>query len=774
MASVGSLAAAKDLPAEDLTEVMQRYCMVCHNDQLRTGNLSLQGFDVANPVARARTAEKVILKLRVGMMPPPGMPRPGGDTLLALVEELEERLDQAAAANPNPGSRSFQRLNGPEYENSIRELLGLEVDASEYLTPDTKSNNFDNIVDVQLMSPTLIEAFLRAASEISRLAVGNPDATPKESRYLVPREVSQADRIEGAPLGTRGGLSVLHNFPADGDYTFRMRVMTGRIATEQEQLEISIDGERVAVLHIDPFQNELDPIRTEPVFVRAGPHQVTAAFVRRYEGPVADLVSPYGMTRLGLWAGGQQYGIHGLDHLRDLVIRGPYNATGVSETPSRQKIFTCRPLSPTEVRPCATEILSRLAAEAFRRPVRGEELNDLMLLYEQGEREGSFEVGVRTGLEYILASPHFVFRFEEHDGGRAGESYEIGDLDLASRLSYFLWATPPDEDLLALARQGKLSDRGVLEAQTRRMLADPRSEALATRFLHQWLRLEGVERVVPDVFLYPNYNSQLGEAMQRETELFFYDLVRNDRSALELFTADYTFVNERLARHYGIQGVAGEEFRRVQYPDAIRRGLLGHASVLMLTSIPERTSPVLRGKWVMEVILGTPPPPPPPGVPELEETEGATEEGRILTTRERMEIHRANPTCNACHRFMDPLGLALDNFDVVGKWRIWENGAPLDTRGEIWDGTPVSNPIELQQALLKRPVPLLQNFTQQMMAYALGRRVEYYDMPAIRKIVDDAATNDYRMSSFVLGIVTSDAFRMRKPSVVATESNSDQ
>ena len=789
VASVGSLAAAEDLTAEDLaaedlTAVMQRYCMVCHNDQMRTGNLSLQGFDVANPVARARTAEKVILKLRVGMMPPPGMPRPGGDTLLALVEELEERLDRAAAANPNPGSRSFQRLNVPEFENSIRELLGLEVDASEYLTPDTKSNNFDNIVDVQLMSPTLIDGFLRAASEISRLAVGDPDATPKESRYYVSREVSQTDRIEGAPLGTRGGLSVLHNFPADGEYTFLAGVFSGGVAAYTgeawEQLEISIDGERVAVLNMDRWQgvgedNEyVELIRAEPVFVRAGPHQVTAAFVRRYEGPVADLVTPYGMTRLGLWAGGQQYGIHVLDHLRDLVIRGPYNATGVSETPSRQKIFTCRPLSPTEVRPCATEILSRLAAEAFRRPVRGEELDHLTLLYEQGEREGGFEVGVRTGLEYILASPHFVFRFEEHDGGRAGESYRIGDFDLASRLSYFLWATPPDEDLLALARQGKLSDRGVLEAQTRRMLADPRSEALATRFLHQWLRLEGVERVVPDVFIYPNYTSQLGEAIQRETELFFYDLVRNDRSVLELYTADYTFVNERLAKHYGIQGVAGEEFRRVQYPDATRRGLLGHASVLMLTSIPARTSPVLRGKWVMEVILGTPPPPPPPGVPALEETEEATEEGRTLTTRERMELHRRNPTCNACHRFMDPLGLALDNFDVVGKWRIWENGAPLDTRGEIWDGTPVSNPLELQQALLKRPVPLLRNFTEQMMAYAVGRRVEYYDMPAIRKIVDDAAKNDYRMSSFILGTVTSDAFRMRKPSVVATESNGGQ
>ena len=779
--SVGSLAAAEDLAAEDLTAVMQQYCMVCHNDQLLTGNLSLEGFDVENPVPRAETAEKVIKKLRVGMMPPPGMPRPGGDTLLALVEELETRLDRAAAANPNPGNRSFQRLNRSEYESSIRELLALEVDAGEYLPPDTKSNNFDNIVDVQLMSPTLIDAFLRAASEISRLAVGNSDATPKESQYQIPREVSQADRVEGAPLGTRGGLSVLHNFVADGEYQFRVNVFAGansalHTADSPEQLEISIDGERVALLNIDRYLGLVDfmargrgELRTEPIFVRAGPHQVSAAFLKKFDGPLADLVSPHDMTELTLilqqGGAGRNYGLLVLPHLKYLVIRGPYNATGVSETPSRQKIFTCRPLSPAEVRPCATEILSRLATKAFRRPVRGEEFDVVMSFYEEGEKEGGFEVGVRTGLEYILASPHFVFRVEELDGGREGESYRIGDFDLASRLSYFLWATPPDEELLALAREGKLSDRGVLVAQTRRMLADPRSEVLATRFLHQWLRLEDVQKVVPNIFVYPDYHTQLGEAMKRETELFFYDLVRNDRSALELFTADYTFVNERLAKHYGIQGVTGETFRRAQYPDATRRGLFGHASVLMLTSIPTRTSPVLRGKWVMEVILGTPPPPPPPGVPALEETEGATEEGRILTTRERMELHRRNPTCNACHRFMDPVGLALDNFDVVGKWRIRENGAPLDTRGELWDGTPVTNPQELQQALLKRPLRLMRNFTEQMMAYALGRRVEYYDMPTIRKIVDDAAKDDYRMSSFVSGVVTSDAFRMREPSV---------
>ena len=396
-----------------------------------------------------------------------------------------------------------------------------------------------------------------------------------------------------------------------------------------------------------------------------------------------------------------------------------------------------------------------------------------MSLYEQGAEEGGFEVGIRNGLELILASPHFVFRFEKGaDPGRVDSAYPISDFDLASRLSFFLWGSPPDEELLSLARQGQLSDR--LEAQTRRMLADPRSEALATRFAAQWLRLGDIVGVVPTMYIYPDYHSQLGGAMRRETELFFYNLVKEDLSVLDLFTADYTFVNEPLARHYGIPGIAGPDFQRVQYPDETRRGLLGHASVLMLTSLAPRTSPVLRGKYVMEVILGTPPPPPPPGVPPLDETEGSTEEGRILTTRERMEIHRANPTCNACHRFMDPVGLALDNFDVIGQWRTRENGAPLDTRGEMWDGTLVSSPAELQRALLRRPERLLQNFTENMMAYALGRRIEYYDMPAIRKIVTAAERDDYRTSSFVLGVVNSDAFRMRSAETVTESSNGGQ
>jgi len=770
-----STVAAADIEPEDLTAVVQRYCVVCHNEQMRTGNLSLEGFDVANPVARAATAEQMIRKLQVGMMPPPGMPRPGGDTLNALITELETRLDRAAAANPTPGVRSFQRLNRPEYENAIRELLGLEIDAADYLLPDTKSNNFDNIVDVQLMSPTLLDSYLTAASEISRVAIGNPDATASQTTYFIDQRSSQAERVPGAPIGTRGGLSVIHNFPADGHYTFLVAGLgSGNYSMHTrdspEQIEFSIDGERVAVVDFDWYVVGEDNMRTEPIFIRSGPHRMSAAFIATYESTAPDVMKPNEYTQSVVTTG---YGVQLLSHVRDVVIMGPFNPTGVSENPVRQRIFTCRPTTPSEATPCARSILTDLATRAFRRPVRPEEIGTLMSLYEQGVEEGGFEVGIESGLELILASPHFLFRFEKAaDPGRVDRAYPISDFDLASRLSFFLWASPPDEELLSLARQGRLSDR--LEAQTRRMLADPRSEALATRFAAQWLRLADVAAVVPDFYLYPDYYTQLGEAMRRETELFFYNLVKEDLSVLDLFTADYTFVNEPLARHYGIPGIAGPDFQRVQYPDESRRGLLGHASVLMLTSLAPRTSPVLRGKWVMEVILGTPPPPPPPGVPALEETEGSTAEGRILTTRERMEMHRANPTCNACHRFMDPVGLALDNFDVIGKWRTRENGAPLDTRGELWDGTPVSSPTELQQALLRRPVRLLQNFTENMMAYALGRRIGYNDMPAIRKIVNAAERDDYRMSSFVAGVVNSDAFRMRKAETMTESSNGGQ
>jgi hypothetical protein len=527
----------------------------------------------------------------------------------------------------------------------------------------------------------------------------------------------------------------------------------------------------VALLDVDKWMHTQDPngvnMKTEAVFVRAGPHRVTAAFVRNFEGLFEDLVSPHDWSLADRQFGISGHGVTALAHLKDLVINGPHNPTGVSETPSRRKIFTCRPTTSDEARPCAEEIITRLGSQAFRRAITPGELENLMMFFEEGGEPGGFEMGIRTALQAILASPDFVFRFEERPRDvEPGESFRIDDFDLASRLSFFLWGRPPDGALMSVAERGELSDPAVLERQVRRMLEDPRSEALGGRFAGQWLRLEDLEKVHPDRLLFPDFYQQLADDMRLETEMFFNSIVRDGRSMFDLIDADYTFVNERLARHYGIPGVTGPEFRRVTYPDDRRGGLFGHGSVLTLTSHANRTSPVLRGKWVMEVLLGTPPPPPPPGIPDLEET-ASVRDGRTLTTRERMEQHRTDPTCNSCHRFMDPIGLALDNFDVTGRWRIRENGMPLDTQGELYDGTPVTSPVDLRQALLERPIPLVRNFTENLMAYALGRRIEYYDKPTIRAITAQAEADDYRISSIILGVVNSSAFQMRRAETAA-------
>ena len=757
--------------------VIEEYCVRCHNERRLRGNLSLEDFDADAPHLSAAVAEKMIVKLRAGMMPPPGVSRPAGDTLRSLVESIEGRIDEVAARDPNPGGRTFQRLNQAEYARSIHDLLGLEIDPSAFLPLDTKSANFDNIADAQMLSPTLLDAYLNAAATISRLAIGDPEAAPSSTTYTNPGYASQWERAEGAPFGTRGGLSVTHNFLADGEYEFRLafeHTTTGGYyggVSPGEQIEVSIDGDRVALLDMDRWMDVSDPngvnMRTEPIFVRAGPRRVTAAFLTQSEGPVPDVLSPHDWSLTDRQIGVSGYGITSMAHLKDLVIAGPTGVTGVSETPSRRLIFSCRPTTPSEERPCAEEIVERLAPRAFRRPLTDADRVALMRFYELGVDDGGFEVGVRTTVEAMLASPDFVFRMEEAPPGvRTGENYRISDVDLAARLSFFIWALPPDRELLDLAADGDLSDPDVLERQVLRMIDDPRSEALATRFAAQWLRLDDLEKVHPDRLMYPDFHHQLAADLRRETEAFFASLVREDASVFDLYSADYSYMNERVARHYGIDGVLGDEFRRVEYPDDTRRGLLGHASVLTLTSHAGRTSPVLRGKWVMEVLMGTPPPPPPPGVPDLEETDESAD-GRMLTTRERMEQHRANPTCNSCHRFMDPIGLALDSYDVTGRWRIRENGMPLDTQGELYDGTPIASPTELNDALLMRPIPLVRTFTQNLMAYALGRRVEYFDQPAVRAIVRAAEENDYRMSSFVLGVVRSDAFQMQRAGSVA-------
>jgi hypothetical protein len=753
-----------------LDSVVRRYCAGCHNDRSLTGNLSLASFSVAAAADHGETAEKMIKKLRAHMMPPPGSRRPSADTLTDLVESLERALDEAAERSPNPGGRTVQKLNRAEYERAIGELLLLKIDASRWLPADQMSANFDNIADAQSLSPTLLGSYLNAARDVSRLALGDPTAASATFTYANSEFLSQnpTDRLEGAPFGTRGGIVVTHDFPADGEYTLNMTTALGS-GYKLEDIDISVDGERVALLH---FERGVQ-MRTEPIRIRAGQRRVSATFIRRTAGIFQDLIRPHDYSQAG--SGNSGAGTTALPHLRDLIITGPENVTGVSDNPPRGKIFSCRPTSAANEQVCARQIISSLGREAYRRPLQARDVDALMAFFNEATRDGAiFEEAIGSSLRAILASPHFIFRAEREPAGiRSGENYRLADTDLATRLAFFIWGAPPDSELVDVAAAGRLSNRRTLEEQTRRLLADPRSEALATRFAAQWLRLQDLEKVAPDAFWFPNYDLNLAQAMRRETELFFHNLVREDRSVLELFNGDYSFVNERLARHYGIRGVLGSEFRKVSYPDDTRRGILGHGSVLVQTSLGNRTSPVLRGKWVMEVLLGTPPPPPPPGVPDLEETD-ETADGRILTTRERMEKHRTAPTCRSCHQYMDPIGLALDNFDVTGKWRYRENGMALDTRGTMYDGTEVSTPAELANALLARPVPLLRNFTENLLAYAIGRRVEYFDQPAIRTIARTAEQRDHRLSAYILGVVESVPFQMKRASVTTQDAGSSQ
>ena len=770
-----SAQAAPMLSPESQQAIIDQYCAYCHDDVERSGDMSMSGLDLAHVEESAELVEKMIRKLRAGMMPPKGATRPDAATLQALAASLESGIDEVAAANPNPGGRSFQRLNRPEYEQAVRDLLALEVDAGNWLPLDQMLANFDNMADAQLLSPMLLEAYLNAAAGISRMAVGDRYAPYIDETYTNSQYVSQHpwNHVEGAPYGTRGGMVVDHVFPADGEYTFELTFSSGR-GTSVDDVDVSIDGERVALILYDPNGGGAGadgrgriPVQTPPIQIRAGQHRVSAAFVRSSEGPYEDLIRPHDWSYAGGGSGGA--GITTLPHLRDLIVNGPANITGLSDTPSREKIFRCRPTGSSEERPCARDIVSRLASEAYRRGLTPGDLDGLMQFYDAGAEKGGFELGIRGALEAILASPHFVLRLEREPADvQPGQVYRVSDLDLASRLSFFLWGTTPDEELQALADQGNLSGAGELERQARRMLADPRADALGNRFAAQWFRLQDLYKVRPDPNFFPNFDENMADAMKRETETFFNYLVREDRSLLELYAADYTFADERLARHYGLPNVAGSQFRRVQYPDGNRQGVLGHGSILVLTSLANRTSPVLRGKWVMEVLMGTPPPPPPANVPTLDETKGSAD-GKLLSTRERMEKHRENPACNACHSMMDPIGLALDNFDVTAKWRLRENGAAIDTRGDFYDGTPVSSPGELVDALLKRPMPLVRTFTENLMAYALGRPVEYFDQPAIRVITREAEANEYHMSSFILGVVKSDAFQMKRMEPVDTE-----
>jgi hypothetical protein len=766
------------LSIESGQALLDQYCVYCHDDVEKSGGMSLSGLDLAHVEDSAELAETMVRKLRAGMMPPAGAPRPDAAILTALAESLEYGLDTVAAANPNPGGRALQRLNRAEYARSIRELLEIDVDVAGLLPPDVMGQGFDNTAEALSVSAVLVQGYMRAASQISRVAVGDPRATPGSATFKIPRTASQMRHVEGAPFGTRGGMVQVHNFPANGDYVFNLTLYgtaAGRIfglnnplfddgAVSKGELEVSVNGERVALLEVNRSMSESSSgltLTTEPIFIEAGPQKVAATFVQKFSGMVDDLVAPIEHTQAdGEIATGS--GITALPHLQDLNITGPFRATGVSYTPSRARIFTCRPTLPSEEMSCAAEIISNLASEAYRKAVSAEDLEGLMNFYVEGRDGGDFESGVRMALQAVLASPSFVFRFEaEPDSVQPGQDYRISDLELASRLSYFLWSTVPDDALIEVAEEGRLHEPTVLEQQVRRMIKDPRAETLSTRFAAQWLHLADLTGVVPDPLLYPQFDTTMGESMRRETELLFDSIVREDRNLIELLTADYTFVDERLAKHYGISEVMGYRFQRVPVTDENRLGLLGHGSILTITSTADRTSPVQRGKWVMEVLLGTPPPNPPPNVPELAETARLTS-GKVLTVRERMEEHRANPTCAACHRMMDPIGLALENFDPTGRWRTLDGGSVINPTTELFDGTHVNGPASLRHAILARSEAFIRNFIENLMSYGLGRRVEYYDMPTVRVIARAAAENDNRISSFILGVVRSPAFQMKR------------
>lgn len=768
LASTVPLADAQTVPAPPALSseqaLIRDYCVSCHSDRLKRGNLVLSSLDPTRPDLNAPVWEKVIRKVRSGMMPPAGVRRPEAAKVDAFASAIEAAIDKAGSAAPNPGRLSLHRLNRTEYANSVRDLLGFEIEPASLLPPDNMTHGFDNIADGLTISPTLMESYIGAADVISRLAVGDPAASPRVETYRVPQTVSQKEHVDGAPLGTRGGIAVRHIFPADGEYVFGMSFYhySGKLfgaLQEREQIEVSVDGERVALLDVNLKMTATDELRTLPIKVNAGPRLVSAAFIRRWQGPVQDFVMPFEAALNNLAA--EVPGVTGLLHLTTLGINGPRNVTGVTETPSRRRIFTCRPASRGEEAPCARKILSDLAAHAFRRPITPSDVDHLLQLFREArERQGSFEAGIQMGLKAVLSDPEFVFRFERTPKGIApGSIHAISDIELASRLSYFLWSSAPDDRLMSAAREGRLRDPATLTQEVRRMLADDRADALAENFASQWLHLRNLRDWHPDPYEFPDSDRNLMISMERETELFFMSIVREDRSIFDMLTADYTFIDGRLARHYRIPDVVGNKFRRVTVTDEARRGLLGHASILTVTSYPTRTSPVVRGKWILDNLLGAPPPQPPPDVPPLKEN---TEDAEPLPLRARLQEHRANPTCAACHATMDPIGFALETFDAVGASRMYDSGERIDPSGQLLDGTTLDGPVGLRKALRDRSGLFARTFTEKLLTYALGRGIEPSDMPVVRGIVRSAADGENRFSAFVLGIVNSAPFQMRR------------
>lgn len=754
-------------PGSRESALVNQYCVTCHNDRVQSGSISLAHLDFAHIDQRPELAEKVVRKLRAGLMPPAGARRPNSDTLNSLAFTLETDLDRAAAANPNAGRPSLHRLNRFEYANSIRELVGLEIDAASLLPADDSSRGFDNMSEVLNMSPTLMDGYVRAAGRISRAALGDPGMSPIVEMYHVPQAFSQIVHIDGAPFGTRGGTVFQHTFPMDGEYVFRMSfyyssigpVFGASVPKGEQKIEVAIDGRRVALVDFNPDMKVSDDLRTPPIRVKAGAQKVSVAFLATSAGPVEDFVMPFQQSLADL-STGHIPGLTALPHLRDVGVAGPYNAAGPGDTVSRRKILLCRPTGSTDELPCARRIVSQLARQAFRRPSTNVDLDGLMKFYQLGRNKRDFDAGIRMALQAIIADPQFVFRFEQTPPNAApGSNFRITDLELASRLSYFLWSSSPDAELITIAAEKKLHDPAVLEQQVRRMLADQRSEALTTSFAEQWLGLRNLNDLQPDVYLFPDWDQNLTRSMRHETELLFKSIVDEDRNVLDLLTADYTFVDERLARHYGIPNITGSRFRRVPISDPDRFGLLGQGSVLTATSMANRTSPVLRGRWVLEQILGVKAPVPPPNVPPLKEN---GEGQKALSVRDRLQQHRSVEPCSSCHKIMDPLGFPLEVFDAIGARRIRDSGFPIDASAQLYDGTKVDGPVSLRHALVDRADMFVRNFTERLLTYALGRGVEYYDMPVVRAITRQAAAGESRFSSIVLGIVKSVPFQMRR------------
>ena len=848
-------------------DVLQRYCVTCHNDRAKTGGLSLASLDAGRPETDTEVWEKAIRKLRAGLMPPAGAPRPARGELDAFRHTIEASIDRAAMAKPNPGTTALHRLNRTEYGNVIRDLLGIDVDASTMLPADDSVEGFDNIADVLGTSPALIERYIGAASKISRLAIGDTTMGPVSVTYKVRGDLSQDCHIEGLPLGTRGGMMIRHNFPVDGEYLFKFSLLRVNFgpqygsAAKDEQIEMSVNGERVLLRDLPSTTyyyirgggagragagggagragaagaaareggagtpdggagtaraggdgaaraggdgaardggagtraggagapgagaggdaggaardggagagrggrgGNAAALLEMRLPVKAGPQTIVVTFIKKSAAYVDDLVQRFDSTTGDLQTG-VQFGYTTVPHLSGVEILGPYNITGPGDTASRARIFVCRPANAAEEGPCARRILSTLARRALRRPVTDADMTPLMTFYGEGRKAGTFDRGIEMGLRRLLADPGFVFRFERDPANTAvGAAYRISDLELASRLSFFLWSSIPDEELLSAAEKRTLRDPAVLQQQVRRMLTDRRSQSLVTAFAGQWLFLRELRNRNPDLLVYPDFDDNLRQSFQRETEMLFASIVREDRSVFDLMNADYTFVNERLARHYGIPNVYGSDFRRVAVQNEARRGLLGQGSILTVTSAPNRTSPVTRGAWILENLLGSPPPLPPPDVPAFPEAQsGQGISQKPSTVRDRMVQHRANPTCRSCHQIMDPIGLALENFDGVGRWRTSDSGIAIDAGGQLVDGTSVGSPQTLRAALLTYPDAFVQTLTEKLLMYAAGRAAHHTDMPFVRAITRDASRDDYRFSSLVMGIVNSPPFQMR-------------